>query len=176
MDIVQAVVISFLKTHMWDIIWIIILFALGTAILRVLVNRLVRLADDGKETESMREKRAKTLGKLIVSSGNIIIYIIVLLMLLSLFSIDLRPILAGVGILGLAVGFGAQSLVKDLVSGMFILVENQYNVGEEVEIGGFTGEVKRITLRSTVLRDKKVKKTFYIPNGSIKAVTNLSRK
>ncbi len=95
-------------------------------------------------------------------------------MILNLFGVDIRPILAGVGVLGLAVGFGAQSLVKDFVSGLFILVENQYSIGDTVKIGSFEGEVIRITMRSTVLRDDGGK-TFYISNGLIKDVINLSQ-
>jgi len=95
-------------------------------------------------------------------------------MTLSLFGVDTTPILAGAGVIGLAIGFGAQSLVKDFVSGLFILVENQYSVGDRVKIGNFEGRVIRITMRSTVLHDDEGK-TFYISNGLIKDVTNLSQ-
>ena len=95
-------------------------------------------------------------------------------MVLNLSGIDIRPILASAGIIGLAVGFGAQSLVKDFVSGLFILIENQYGVGDRVKIGNFEGNVVKITMRSTVLIDNENKK-YYISNGLIKNVINMSQ-
>ena len=95
-------------------------------------------------------------------------------MILILFDVDIRPILAGAGVIGLAIGFGAQSLVKDFVSGLFILIENQYNIGDKVKIGSSEGNVIKITMRSTVLRDEEGK-TYYISNGSIKGVINMSQ-
>jgi len=82
--------------------------------------------------------------------------------------------LAGVGVIGLAIGFGAQSLVKDFVSGLFILVENQYRIGDKVKIGSSEGNVIRITMRSTVLKDEEGK-IYYISNGSIKNVINMTQ-
>jgi moderate conductance mechanosensitive channel len=74
----------------------------------------------------------------------------------------------------LAIGFGAQTLVKDFVSGLFILIENQYGIGDKVQIGSYTGTVSKITLRSTVLKDEEGK-YYYISNGTISAVTNFSQ-
>ncbi len=95
-------------------------------------------------------------------------------MTLSLFGVDITPILAGAGVIGLAIGFGAQSLVKDIVSGLFILVENQYGIGDKIKIGSFEGQVFKITMRSTVLRDDEGR-TFYISNGLIKDIVNFSQ-
>jgi len=134
-------------------------------VLKLVVRRLVRIVDD---------KRAMTLGRIIVATGNVVIYVIILLMVLSLFGLDITPILAGAGVIGLAIGFGAQSLVKDFVSGLFILIENQYDMGDRVKIGTFEGRVVKITMRSTVLRDDEGK-TFYISNGLINNVINLSQ-
>ena len=171
----QELIINFLKQNAVDIIWIIVLFFFGRIFLKILVKRLARVVDDGDDKHiSQKEKRAETLGHIVAATGNIIIYVVILLMILNLFGVDIRPILAGVGVLGLAVGFGAQSLVKDFVSGLFILVENQYSIGDTVKIGSFEGEVIRITMRSTVLRDDGGK-TFYISNGLIKDVINLSQ-
>ena len=144
--------------------------------MKLIVKRLVRIVDDGDDAHiSQKEKRAKTLGDIVVTTGNIVIYILVLLMVLRLFGVDITPILAAAGVIGLAIGIGAQSLVKDFVSGLFILVENQYGIGDQVKIGSFQGRVIRITMRSTVLRDSEGK-TFYISNGLIKDVTNLSQR
>jgi small conductance mechanosensitive channel len=159
-----------------SVIWILVLFFGGRFILKKIVARGIKLVEDKDQAkDSALEKRAKTLGDILLTTGNIIIYVIVFLFVLKLFDVDITPILAGVGILGLAVGFGAQSIVKDFVAGLFILVENQYGIGDKVKIGSFEGRVKRITMRSTVLEDEEGK-TFYISNGLIKDVVNFSQK
>jgi len=171
----QEFVINIIKQNAVNVIFIIFLFFFGRIVLNLIVKRLIKIVDDGDDKHiSQKEKRAETLGHIVVATGNIIIYVVVLLMILNLFGVDIRPILAGVGVLGLAVGFGAQSLVKDFVSGLFILIENQYGIGDKVKIGSFEGEVIRITMRSTVLCDDEGK-TFYISNGLIKDVVNLSQ-
>jgi len=175
MNTLQEFILNLIKQNATDVIWIIILFFLGRIILKLVVKRLVKVVDDGDNNRvSQKEKRAETLGHIIVTTGNIVIYAIILLMVLSLFGVDIRPILAGAGVIGLAIGFGAQSLVKDFVSGLFILVENQYGIGDTVKIGSFEGRVIRITMRSTVLKDDEGK-LYYMSNGSINNVINLSQ-
>jgi len=83
-----------------------------------------------------------------------IIYSIAFLMILSEFNFSITPILTGAGIAGIAISFGAQSLVKDFISGFFIILENQYNVGDEIKVGDFQGKVVKVTFRTTVLKDK----------------------
>jgi small conductance mechanosensitive channel len=91
------------------------------------------------------------------------------------FDVDVTSILAAAGVVGLAIGFGAQSLVKDFITGFFILLENQYCVGEEIQIGTFKGEVRELGLRTTRVRNEEGQE-LYIPNGMITQVINLSRK
>ncbi|MCK5475329.1 MAG: mechanosensitive ion channel [Candidatus Pacebacteria bacterium] len=171
----QEFIINIIKQNFVDIIWIFTLFFLGKTILKLAVKRLEKVVDDGdKDHISQKEKRMETLGHVIISIGNIIIYTMILFAVLNLFGIDTRPILAGAGVIGLAIGFGAQSLVKDFVSGLFILVENQYGIGDEVKIGDSVGSVIKITMRSTVLKDEDGK-IYYIANGSIKNVINMSQ-
>jgi len=168
-------ILDFIRQNATDIIWIIILFFFGRIILKLIVKRLARMVDDGDDEHvSQKEKRAETLGHIIVATGNTVIYLVITLMVLTLFGVDITPILAGAGVIGLAIGFGAQSLVKDFVAGLFILVENQYGVGDKVKIGSFEGKVIKITIRSTTLRDNEGK-VFYISNGLIKDVINLSQ-
>jgi small conductance mechanosensitive channel len=95
--------------------------------------------------------------------------------ILSELGLDLKPILAGAGIAGLAVGFGAQTLVKDLIHGFFILLENQFRVSDVIRTAGVEGAVEAINLRTTVLRDNEGR-VHVIPNGSIDVVTNLTRR
>lgn len=171
----QETILNFLKDNVVDLAWIVILFFFGKALLRVIVKRLAKVVDDGdNSTTTQAEKRAETLGHIIVSVGNVIIYAILLFMILNVFGVDIRPILAGAGVIGLAIGFGAQSLVKDFVSGLFVLVEDQYGIGDKVKIGSFEGTVARITMRSTALRDEEGR-MYYISNGLIKDVTNYSQ-
>ena len=175
MNALQQFIFNFIQQNLTDIIWIVILFFFGRIILKLMVKRLIKMADDGDDDHtSQKEKRAETLGHIIIATGNIVIYGIILLMVLSLFGVDIRPILAGAGVIGLAIGFGAQTLVKDFVSGLFILIENQYGIGDKVKIGSFEGKVIKITMRSTVLKDEEGK-LYYMSNGSISNVTNLSQ-
>jgi len=168
-------ILNIIKENAIDVIGIIILFFFGRTMLKLIVKRLVRIVDDADDKHvSQKRKRAETLAHIIVATGNTFIYAVVLLMVLSLFGIDITPILAGAGVVGLAIGFGAQSLVKDFVSGLFILIENQYGIGDKVKIGSFEGRVIRITMRSTVLLDDE-EKTYYISNGSVNNVINLSQ-
>ena len=172
MENLQSFVLTMVKTYGKDVIWIAVLFFLGKGILKRVVKHLIKLTDH-KEDEKIK-KRAETLGHIIIATGNVVIYIIIFLMILSLFGIDIRPILAGAGIIGLAIGFGTQSLVKDFVSGLYILIENQYGIGDRVKIGGAEGTVVKITIRSTILRDDEGK-TYYFQNGSINNAINLSQ-
>ena len=175
MNLMQEIILNFIKENAIDIAWIILLFFFGKLILMSIVKRLARVVDDGDDAHtSQKEQRAETLGHIIMSIGSIIIYVVILFMILNVFDVDIRPILAGAGIIGLAIGFGAQSLVKDFVSGLFILVENQYGIGDKVKIGSFEGKVVRISMRSTVLKNEEGK-TYYISNGAIKDVVNMSQ-
>ena len=175
MNTVQEFILNLIKQNAVDVIAIIALFFLGRMLLRAVVKHFTKIVDDGDDAHvSQKEQRAQTLGHIIVKTGNIVIYVVLLLMILRLFGIDITPILAGVGVIGLAIGFGAQSLVKDFVSGLFILVENQYGIGDKVKIGSFEGRVIKITMRSTVLKDEEGK-LYYMSNGSINNVINLSQ-
>ena len=121
----------------------------------------------------MREKRGRTIAQLLRSVGRVVIVTIAVLLTFNVF-INIAPILAGAGILGLAVSFGAQSLVRDIISGFFILLENQFAVGDVIEAAGKSGVVERMTLRVVVLRD--LEGTMHvIPNGEMKVVSNKTR-
>lgn len=154
---------------------IIVLVLFGRPFLRLFARRIVRIADDDGKRKSREEKRVETLGHVFVSIGSVALYSVAVFLLLGQLGVDLRPVLAGAGIIALAIGFGTQSLVKDLVSGLLILIENQYSIGDRVKIGSFEGEVIRITMRSTVLRDAEGA-VYYISNGSVSNVINRSQK
>ena len=120
------------------------------------------------------KKRAHTLGNILRHGVLIVISFIALLMILGELGIQLGPLLATAGIGAIAIGFGAQSLVKDVISGFFIILENQYRIGDAIEAAGVSGLVESVSLRRTVLRDLEGK-VHTIPNGEIKIVSNLSK-
>jgi moderate conductance mechanosensitive channel len=122
----------------------------------------------------MREQHVKTLASLLYSAGTAIIIIGAILTALPEFGFNVTPIAAAAGLASLAVGFGAQHLVRDLINGFFIIVEDQFAVGESVRIGTVTGRVEHLTLRRTVIRDVQGA-VVSIPNGDIAQVSNLSR-
>jgi small-conductance mechanosensitive channel len=103
-----------------------------------------------------------------------VIVLVATLMVLGLFNVDIGPAIAALGIAGLAVGFGAQTLIKDWLSGVFIVAENQFNAGEHVRIAGVEGHVEDFSLRRTVLRDADGT-VHHVPNGQIIVASNLSR-
>jgi small conductance mechanosensitive channel len=144
-------------------------------ILRIVLRRIERkLGTPQPGALTVSEQRTRTLVSLLRSVGRVIIFVIFLFMLLSAIGLDLGPLLAGAGVVGLAVSFGAQSLVKDVISGLFILIENQFGVGDVVRIEGVSGAVERMTLRVVVLRDVHGV-VHIVPNGEIKKVSNLTR-
>lgn len=153
-------------------IWLLAWLALR--VVKLAARRIERAVDDGDDSViTLREKRGQTIAQLLRSVGNAVVYALVILLSLNIF-INIGPLLAGAGILGLAVSFGAQSLVKDIISGFFFLVENQFAIGDVVEAAGKSGVVERITLRVVMLRD--VEGTVHIiPNGEIKVVSNKTR-
>ncbi|WP_239493173.1 mechanosensitive ion channel family protein [Luteitalea sp. TBR-22] len=121
-----------------------------------------------------RAKRARTLGTLIQNTIYVLVSTISLLMILRELNVDITPILTGAGIVGLAVGFGAQSLVKDIISGFFLILEDQIRVGDVANIDGTGGLVERITLRTIILRDE-TGTVHVIPNGSIQRLSNQTK-
>ena len=137
--------------------------------LRLTVERQMK----AREEEEIQQ-RVDTLSSVFTAGGRVIIVLVTLLTLMPLAGISIGPLLAGVGILGLAVGFGAQSLVKDVISGLFILLDNQYSKGDVVTVGGVTGLVDDVGLRRTVLRDLDGI-VHYIPNGEIAVASNFTQ-
>ncbi len=153
---------------------ILIMAVIGWYLVRVVADRILKVADDGDEASlSIREKRAKTVSGLLTQVGRIVIITFVVILVLDTF-MNITPLLAGAGIIGLAISFGSQSLVKDVISGFFILMERQFDVGDVVAIADKSGTVERMSLRMVVLRDLDGS-IHVIPNGQISTVTNHTR-
>lgn len=145
---------------------ILIFYIIFSIFLKKSLDKLLKISEGRILT------RTKTLRSFIKSILDGVLFITVFLIILSHWGVNITPILTGAGILGLAISFGAQTLIKDLISGFFILIENQFNVGDRVRIGTFEGEVYKMTMRMTVLKDEKGSLIF-IPNSQITAVVKL---
>lgn len=153
----------------WAVVW------LAMRAVNLIARRIEMAVDDGDDSVlTEREQRGRTISGLLRSLGKVVLIIIGLLLTLNVF-IDIGPILGAAGILGLAVSFGAQSLVKDVISGFFYLLEGQFAVGDVIEVAGKSGVVERMTLRMVVLRDAQGT-VHMIPNGQITTVSNMTRK
>ncbi len=131
--------------------------------------------DEPGAVSTRRTQRLDALAAVLNSILAVVVWTIaVLTMLGTTFGLSLAPFLAGAGILGIAIGFGAQDLVKDFVSGIFMLIEDQYGVGDVVDVGEATGVVERVSLRTTRLRDV-TGTVWHVPNGEIRRVGNMSQ-
>ncbi|MFB0559229.1 MAG: mechanosensitive ion channel domain-containing protein [Dehalococcoidales bacterium] len=126
------------------------------------------------ESKLGRKKRADTLVGVFTGLGKVLVLILVIFMILSELAIPIGPILAGFGIAGIAIGFGAQYLIRDLIAGVFILMENQYRVGDVARVADIAGLVEEINLRKTVLRDLDGI-VHHVPNGEIRVASNYTR-
>ena len=144
-------------------------------ILGLILRRIERSAAAADpSTVSLHEQRIATLLSLVRSVGIVVIIVITLFMVLTTMGVNIGPLLAGAGVIGLAISFGAQSLVRDIISGLFILFENQFGVGDVIRVADVSGRVEKMTLRIVVMRD--VQGVVHImPNGEITRVSNLTR-
>lgn len=124
--------------------------------------------------DSRRRARVTSISRALSSTATVVIWVVALILVLGILGINLAPLFAGAGIAGIALGFGAQSLVKDCITGLFMLIEDQYGIGDIVDLGEATGVVEAIALRSTVLRgaDGTV---WHVPNGVVQRVGNKSQ-
>jgi moderate conductance mechanosensitive channel len=173
-----------------SILWLVLVALLGRWLLYRLIDRLVRrarigvlpdalargrFADPRDETvTNRRAQRARTIGSLLKSIVSGVIFAVVLVMAISELGYDITPLITSAGILGVALGFGAQSLVKDFLSGIFMIFEDQYGVGDTINLGEVAGTVEGVSLRVTRLRDVDGT-VWYVRNGEILRVGNQSQ-
>ncbi len=120
-------------------------------------------------------QKTQTLKSFLKSALTISIFIIFGLLTLDIWGVNITPFLTGAGLIGLSISFGAQTLIKDLISGIFIIIENQINVGDYLKIGSLEGTVKKISLRQIILKDEKGN-IIYIPNSQIGSFTKITKK
>ena len=176
----QSFIRDFLDMRFWvqhnalHVIGIIVGAILLVRLLGIATRRLVVLAESESLPAKAREQQSKAVAGILRSAGSVAIYVIALMMILNRLGLDVTPILAGAGVAGVAIGFGAQTLVRDFLHGLFIVTEDQFGVGDVIRTSGVTGRVEKLTLRRTVVRDDEgIQHT--IPNGEIRVVANLTR-
>ncbi|MCI0530397.1 MAG: mechanosensitive ion channel family protein [candidate division Zixibacteria bacterium] len=156
----------------------VILIIIGAWVVRKIVSGAISKFQARFKAEgiapSEEEKRAQTLGTVLRTTLSVLIYAVAIMMIATEFGFSIAPLIAGAGIGALAIGFGAQTLVKDFINGFIILLENQIRVGDVVQVAGNAGLVESVNLRYTRLRDLEGR-VHIIPNGSIEVATNFTR-
>jgi moderate conductance mechanosensitive channel len=163
------------------LLWLLLVAVVIRWVAHKAIDRVVSRAERGVLPDRVnlvvterRRQRAQAIGSLFKSVVTGIIVAVVVTMMLSEVGVDIAPIIASAGIVGIALGFGAQSLVKDFLSGVFMIIEDQYGVGDQVDLGEAIGTVEAVTLRITRVRDVNGT-VWYVPNGQIMRVGNQSQ-
>ena len=165
--------IEFLRHDVPKIVLILVGAYILIRVLRAIANKSTDL-QIRKLPPGVRVQQVRTVAGVLTSVGVFVISFVALLMVLGQLGLNLGPMLASAGIAGLAIGFGAQTLVHDFINGFFILLENQYDIGDTVRIAGVKGTVERMSLRNTVLRDEDGT-VHIVPNSAIQIVSNATR-
>jgi small-conductance mechanosensitive channel len=158
------------------------LHLLGIILIALLVNRflkaltklIIKQASSQLRSAQVREQQTRTLASVLYSGLSKVVWVVALLTALDLFGINPTPALTLAGLASVAVGFGAQNLVRDVITGFYIVLEDQYVVGDTIQFGDAVGRVEHLTLRRTVIRDARGA-LITISNGDIRTVANLSR-
>ena len=143
-------------------------------LLRAVTNLVTKQASAPGRPAQLREQQTRTLAGVLYGAGSKVVWVVALLTAVREFHIDITPALTLAGLASLAVGFGAQTLVRDVITGIYIVLEDQYIVGDTIQFGDYIGRVEHLTLRRTVIRDARGA-LVTIANGEIRTVSNLSR-
>jgi moderate conductance mechanosensitive channel len=169
---------GWLSLHLGKLLTLIILMVI---LLLATIQIIPRMVQSGVRNAGMEQnqdelvKRSETLSGVITTSVQLVIIFLFMMMILAEFNINITALITGAGVIGLALGFGAQSLVKDVIAGLFVIMENQYRKGDVIKIADVSGTVEDISLRRTVLRDMDGI-THVIPNGEIRVSSNYTKK
>jgi len=165
---------SFLRHQAPRIVAILLVAFVLSRLLKLVAKHFSELGNRQGLPSSVRSQQIRTLSSVIYSIGLFVILFIAAMQILALLGVNMGPLLASAGVAGIAIGFGAQTLVKDFINGFFILAENQYDIGDTVKIAGVQGVVENMTLRKTVLRDADGT-VHTVPSSDIQVVSNLTR-
>jgi small conductance mechanosensitive channel len=171
-DRMVQVLVDWFLTNGLDILIALVLIVVALRLSKAFSKKLLAYIQGKKDEEF--QKRAETLGSIIRVSLNIAILIVGAMIILGEIGVQIGPVLATAGVFGLAIGFGAQNLVQDIISGFFLLLEDQVRVGDVVQVAGKGGLVEKVTLRLVILRDLSGN-VHYVRNGMIDVVTNMTK-
>ena len=166
--------LDFMLPNALHLFGILVIALLLNRLLRAVTNLLIKPAGTQARAAQLREQQTRTLAGVLYGAGSKVVWAVALLTSLHEFNIDITPAVTLAGLASLAVGFGAQSLVRDLITGFYIVLEDQYVVGDTIQFGDYLGRVEHLTLRRTVIRDARGA-LVTIANGEIRTVSNLSR-
>ena len=171
-DQTAAVLWAWLAGHGVRVLLLILAALVAFRLLEAAMGRLENvIVSRGERILHDQRRRAVTLAKIFRSTGLVVIVIVGGLLVLEEFSIDITPLLAGASVVGLAIGLGAQTLVRDVIGGLFVLIEDQYHIGDTIHVAGVSGTVEYISLRVTHLRDADGT-LHLVPNGEMRIVSN----
>jgi small conductance mechanosensitive channel len=165
---------NFLRHQAPRIVAILLVAFILSRLLKLVAKHFSDLGDRQGLPSSVQSQQIRTLSSVIYSIGLFVILFIAAMQILALLGVNMGPLLASAGVAGIAIGFGAQTLVKDFINGFFIIAENQYDIGDTIKIAGVQGVVENMTLRRTVLRDADGS-VHTVPNSDIQVVSNLTR-
>jgi small conductance mechanosensitive channel len=165
-------------TQIWQTALIVVLGAVVWFLARWLIHRWSerlqrRLASTGELGDRAKAQRLNTIGRTLSAIMFIVVAVVAIVTILGVWGVPLGPLIASLSVVGIAIGIGAQDLVKDVIAGMFVLAEDQYALGDVVQIAGVSGTVEEIRLRTTVLRDLDGS-IHHVPNGEVRVATNLT--
>lgn len=166
--------IRFARYAVPKLIAIVLLSFILVRFLTIITRKMVDLSKRRAVHPSIRAQQITTVVGVVRSAGIFVILLVAVMQTLQVFNINIAPLLASAGIAGLAIGFGAQTLVKDVINGFFILAENQFEVGDTIKIAGVQGTVEEVTMRRTILRDDNGT-VHIVPNSNIQIVSNTTR-
>ncbi len=175
LDEIGDTVSAWFSAHAFNILVILLVAYVVRRVITLLIGRFLQrtIRKDLYPTERDRKKRIQTLDGLVSAIVRVGTWFVAAIMIINEIGIDTGPLVASAGVVGIALGFGAQSLIKDLVTGIFIISENQYRIGDVIRIGTESGTVEAITIRTTILRDLDGN-VHHVPNGSIVVTTNMT--
>lgn len=165
---------EFTLANILHLIGIIVVALLLNRLLRVVTNLMIKPAAGGTRAAQSREQQTRTLAGVVNSAGRKIVWAVALLMAAQEFGLNVTPVAAIAGLASLALGFGAQNLIRDVIAGFYIILEDQYAIGDVIQAGETIGRVEHLTLRRTVVRDPRGA-LVTVSNGDIRIVGNLSR-
>jgi small conductance mechanosensitive channel len=157
-----------------DLVAIFFIALLVNRFLRVITNLMIKPAGTQSRAAQLREQQTRTLAAVLYGTGSKVVWFVALLTALAQLHINVAPALTLAGLASVAIGFGAQNFVRDVITGFYIVFEDQYAIGDTIQVGDTTGRVENLTLRRTVLRDARGA-LVTVANGEIRTVSNLSR-